>query len=372
MKNNNKADISLKRVVIKSILLFILLNFLFIFLRDIPYGKISLYNIVIPGRDRLPFGETPLESFNLTMSNLDAMISSHKISADKKTEDDYRIIIIGDSSIWGFIQKPENTLTGLLEKKINFQCRGKNIEVFNLGYPSQSVLKDLLILNEIKPYTPNLVVWFITLESLISKEQLNIPLVKNNPLILNKVIHDYQLNYPPSTINLLDYTIIGQKRNLADVIRLQFYGALWAGSGIDQVYPENYTPAQRDFDLDYSYKNILVNQLQGNDLAIDVVQRAVSGFPNTEFMIINEPILISAGKNSDIRYNFYYPRWAYDGYRSIVKSVFERSKMNYFDFWNLVPESEFTNSAIHLTSLGEQILADKTETLIKNLCDTLE
>ena len=28
-----------------------------------------------------------------------------------------------------------------------------------------------------------------------------------------------------------------------------------------------------------------------------------------------EPMLISAGKNSDIRYNFFYPRWAYDEYR---------------------------------------------------------
>ncbi|MDP2965668.1 MAG: hypothetical protein Q8N39_06475 [Pelolinea sp.] len=371
MNNSKKKDILIIRLIIKSISLFILLNFLFILVKDIPYGSISLYNSVFPGRERLPFGETPSESFNLTIFNLDAMLSSHKISADKKTEYDYRIIIIGDSSIWGFLQKPENTLVGLLDKNIDFQCDSKNIEVFNLGYPSLSVLKDLVILDKVKSYHPDLVIWFITLESLVSEEQLNTPLIKNNSLILNKVINNYQLTYPKANIDLLDYTIIGQKRNLADNIRLQLYGALWAGSGIDQAFPEEYTPAQRDFESDYSYKNFEDNQIQKDDLAISVILKTVSGFPELDFILINEPILISSGKNSDIRYNFYYPRWAYDDYRNIVKSVFEQSAIKYYDFWDLVPESEFTNSAIHLSTIGEEILAAKTEAQIKNHCESL-
>lgn len=370
MNSVKKKDISIIRVIIKSISLLILINFLFILLKDIPCGKISLYNSVFPGRERLPFGEASYESFNLTISNLDAMLSSHKISAYKKTEDEYRIIIIGDSSIWGFLQKPENTLTGLLENKFDYQCSSKDIEVFNLGYPSLSVLKDLVILDKVKPYKPDLVIWFITMESLVAKEQLDAPLIKSNSLIFNKVIKDYQLTYSKTNINLLDYTIIGQKRNLADIIRLQLYGALWAGSGIDQSYPDDYTPAQRDFESDFSYKNFERDQIQRDDLAIDVILKTISGFPESDFILVNEPILISSGKNSDIRYNFYYPRWAYDKYRNIVKSVFEQSAIQYYDFWDLVPESEFTNSAIHLSGIGEEMLAVKTEALIKNHCET--
>lgn len=370
MNSVKKKDISIIRVIIKSISLLILINFLFILLKDIPCGKISLYNSVFPGRERLPFGEASYESFNLTISNLDAMLSSHKISAYKKTEDEYRIIIIGDSSIWGFLQKPENTLTGLLENKFDYQCSSKDIEVFNLGYPSLSVLKDLVILDKVKPYKPDLVIWFITMESLVAKEQLDAPLIKSNSLIFNKVIKDYQLTYSKTNINLLDYTIIGQKRNLADIIRLQLYGALWAGSGIDQSYPDDYTPAQRDFESDFSYKNFERDQIQRDDLAIDVILKTISGFPESHFILVNEPILISSGKNSDIRYNFYYPRWAYDKYRNIVKSVFEQSAIQYYDFWDLVPESEFTNSAIHLSGIGEEMLAVKTEALIKNHCET--
>ena len=357
------------RVAIKAIAVFLILNFLFIFLKNVPYGGISLYNTLFPGRERLPFGETPSESFNITISNLDAMLNSHKISADKKAENDYRIIILGDSSIWGFLQKPEETLSGLLEKQIGFDCEGKNIEVYNLGYPSLSVLKDLVILDKIKTYEPDLVIWFVTLESFVKNDQLEIPLIVNNPLTVNKIISHYELDFPLASIDLLDYTIIGQRRNLADIIRLQLYGALWAGSGIDQSYPEDFTPASRDFKEDYSFKNINDQKIHSSDLALDVVIKGVLGNPRTEFILINEPILISNGENSDIRYNFYYPRWAYDQYRTIIEAVFIKNGIEYYDFWDLIPESEFTNSAIHLTDQGERLLAKETIPLIKKHCD---
>lgn len=31
----------------------------------------------------------------------------------------------------------------------------------------------------------------------------------------------------------------------------------------------------------------------------------------------------------------------------------------YYDYWDLVPQTEFTNSAIHLTPFGETLLADR-------------
>ena len=147
-------------------------------------------------------------------------------------------------------------MRGCLKKDIGSGCAGKNVEVFNLGYPSLSVLKDLMILDKVKVYDPDLIIWFVTLESFPKNDLLNTPLVKNNPLELNRIINKYGLDFPLASINLLDYTLIGQRRNLADLMRLQFYGALWAGSGIDQAYPEDYTPAKRDFEEDDSFKNI--------------------------------------------------------------------------------------------------------------------
>jgi hypothetical protein len=370
MNTSKNSQISITRIVVKSVLLFILFNFLFIFLREYPYGSISLYNSIFPGRERLPFGETPSESFNLTLFNLDAMIASHKIAGEKKTADEYRIILLGDSSIWGFLQKPEDTLAGLLGKNPDFQCQGKNIKVYNLGYPSLSILKDLVILDKIKPLKPDLVIWFVTLESMISEEQLNSPLIKNNSLLINKINLEYKLGLPKYPVNWMNYTIIGQRRNLADIMRLQYYGVLWAGSGIDQSYPKIYIPAQRDFEPDLTYKNFKNDQKMNNEIATELINKAIMVNPGIKFLVINEPILISQGKNSDIRYNYYYPRWAYDEYRVIVKSFFEKSGIKYFDFWDLIPQSEFTNSAIHLTHKGETVLAGETKTLIKNTCES--
>jgi lysophospholipase L1-like esterase len=76
-------------------------------------------------------------------------------------------------------------------------------------------------------------------------------------------------------------------------------------------------------------------------------------------LIVNEPILISNGQNSDIRYNFFYPRWAYDQYRVIMAEQARQQGWRYLDLWDLVPMTEFTNSAVHLTPAGSQLLAER-------------
>ncbi len=73
------------------------------------------------------------------------------------------------------------------------------------------------------------------------------------------------------------------------------------------------------------------------------------------YSLINEPILVSEGENSDIRYNFFYPRWAYDQYRHALSAQAEGAKWTYVDLWDIVPGVEFTNSALHLTPEGMEI-----------------
>jgi hypothetical protein len=67
----------------------------------------------------------------------------------------------------------------------------------------------------------------------------------------------------------------------------------------------------------------------------------------------------STGENSDIRYNFYYPRWAYDDYRQLLSQKITTNGWNYLDLWDAIPRTEFTNTAVHLTPLGVKMLADK-------------
>jgi len=367
---NEQNKIKIPRLFLKIVLLFLFINFFCFFISFLPYGKISLYNSVLPGRERLPFGENQEQSYNLTMNNIDAMIASHVISKDNKLPNEIRLLVIGDSSIWGFLQKPEETLTAILTEKTEFICKNKNIKIFNLGYPSQSVLKDLLLIDAVKSNNPDLILWFITLESLIGYEQLSTPLVKNNPVLLNKIISDYELGYTPARASIWDHTLIKQRRNFADVIRLQLYGVLWAATGIDQEYPQTFNPAQRDFEYDETYKNFSGKTLNENDLALDLIKKAIDKNSELDFIVFNEPILISDGKNSNIRYNYYYPRWAYDQYREIINKYTSENRIKYFDFWNLIPENNFTNSAIHLDSHGEEIFSKHILEILEDYCES--
>jgi hypothetical protein len=104
-------------VILKGFLLFIIINLLFALLRP-GIGSLSAYNTIFPGRERLPFGENSAKAYNLSLFDLDAMFASHEISGDPKQADEFRVILIGDSSVWGTLLKPEETLAGQLNSAI--------------------------------------------------------------------------------------------------------------------------------------------------------------------------------------------------------------------------------------------------------------
>jgi hypothetical protein len=71
-------------------------------------------------------------------------------------------------------------------------------------------------------------------------------------------------------------------------------------------------------------------------------------------VIINQPIYISSGVNSDIRYNFEYPRWAYDRYRELMQS----QGWQYADYWDAMSPEIFTDSSFHLDAAGTCAFAE--------------
>ncbi len=355
----------LRNVVLKGLALFLVLD---LTLAAIPtgFGKISLYNHLFPGRKRFPFGEDSSQSYNLSLFDLDAMFASHLLSSGSKPADEYRVIVIGDSSVWGTLLRPEETLAGQLDAAGLSACAGKDVRVYNLGYPTISLAKDLMVLEYALRYDPDLIVWGITLEAFPIDKQLSPPIVANNAARMEQLITRYNLPFDIHDSSfvqqtLWDRTLIGQRRALADLFRLQMYGVLWAATGIDQTYPTDYTPAQTDFEADTSFHDFQPPVLDKSDLAFEVLQAGMQLAGDIPVILFNEPILISNGKNSDLRYNFLYPRWAYDQWREMMNTEAVAKDWVYLDLWSLVPAGEFTNSAIHLTPYGESLLAGKVK-----------
>lgn len=275
--------------------------------------------------------------------------------------------------MWGILLPPEQTLTGQLDAARLTYC-GKIVRVYNLGYPTISLTKDLMVLDYAMRYQPDLILWPITLEAFPDDSQLNSPIVANNAARVDDLISRYHLPFDPEDPALVrtsfwDQTLIGQRRNLADLFRLQMYGVLWSATGIDQSYPVEYEHAQTDLVSDTAFHGMHPAVLDQSMLAFSVLEAGLQAAGKTPVLLINEPILISTGKNSDLRYNFYYPRWAYDQWRQMMTQKSAELGWNYLDLWNIVPSDQFTNSAIHLTPAGEALLAGHVKsTILKQSC----
>lgn len=358
---NNPTLSFLLRVVVKAALLFAALNLIFAAVQPLPtLGGLSAYNVLFPGRERLPFGERPDKAYNFSLYSLEAMFASHRAAAP--AGDEFRVMVVGDSSVWGTLLTPEQTLSGQLDALGLKTSSGQPVHFYNFGYPTISLTKDLLVLDWIRRYDPDMVIWMTTLESMPVSKQLASPILQNNASAVRRLIDAYQLDLEkndPAFANpgFLEQTMVGQRRALADLFRLQVYGVLWAATGVDQYYPEKYEAYAVDLEADAFFQNLGGPHLKREDLALDVLRAGMASQTGIPVLLVNEPMALSTGKNSDIRYNFFYPRWAYDDYRVIMEEEARQNQWHYLDLWDAIDAKEFTNSAIHLTPAGSARLA---------------
>lgn len=356
---------SVGRVLLKTALLFVLFNVLFAWWQPLDaLGRLTLYNTVLPGRRRLPYGEAADAPYNLSLNNLPAMLGSHAISRPKAA-DEFRVLLLGDSAVWGWLLDNEETLAGQINAAGLRTADGRRVVAYNLGYPILSLSKDLLLLDAAMPYEPDLIVWLITLDSLYRPKQLASPLLQNNPAHLRQLITNYQLPINLSDTRLIEpgffgRTLVGQRRALADLLRLQLYGFAWAATGVDQVFPAEFTPRQSDFEADVSWQEFdQPTTLTEQALALDVLAAGIQIAGDTPLLIVNEPIFVSDGRHSHLRYNAFYPRWAYDSYRQWLAEQTAAHDWPYLDLWDVVPPTEFTDTPVHLTAAGVKQLAER-------------
>jgi hypothetical protein len=360
----------IRNVIIKALFLFVILNLILIYLpqKDIT-EQISLYNSIVPGRERFPFGEAPQLAYNLSLYDLDAMFAAHKVSSLPGNQNELRIFLVGDSSVWGTLQKPEETLSGMLND-MELSCGVQSLRFYNLGYPTISLTKDLMIMQRAGRYQPDLIIWLTTLEAFPLDKQLASPLALNNPQRIQPLVEDYQL---PLGVTMVDAdfwsrSLWRQRRTYADWIRLQMYGFLWAATGIDQYYGP-YEPAAWDLEADENYYQFAPPTLPNEELLWQALPAALNLNGDVPLWLVNEPIMISAGENSDLRYNYFYPRWAYDQYRHELIQRSTHLNIPLIDAWDWIAPQEFTNSAIHLTPEGEGLLADGlADEILEGIC----
>jgi hypothetical protein len=293
--------------------------------------------------------------------SLDAMFASHEVAVGKD-DGEFRVLLIGDSATWGWLLEPEDTLAGQIDAGGYVLEDGRRVRVYNLGYPIMSLTKDVMLLDYAMRYEPDMIVWSVTLESFPRGKQLFPPLVQHNPEPVRRLIDTYSLDLDandPRFVEpgLLEQTIVGQRRALADLLRLQLYGVMWGASGIDQEY-RDYEKTPNHLEDTQTYESFEGPPFPDDALAFDVLGAGVERAGDVPVLLVNEPVFIADGENSDVRYNALYPRWAYDMYRGRLIEAAGANGWRLLDAWDLVEPVQFTDSAVHLTPAGMALFAE--------------
>lgn len=345
------------RILLKGLLFLVILGglFLFFFWKG-TFSSLSLYNVIWKGRERFPFGETPRQSYNLSLSNLDAMFAAHEISAaGSKGVGKIRVVVIGDSSVWGTLLRADETLPAQLDgRTIVVNGEEKRLEVYNLGYPTLSLSKDFLILNRALAYEPDLVIWSMTFESFPEDKQLTTALVADNADEFNALAEASGIKRRAER-KPVSFSRI--RRDVYDFLRLQFVGYFWNATGVDQDLSLGFNAPLNDYEADASFHQ--VNGVYPMHLqSWDVIRAAVELAKGTKILIFNEPMFIGTGENHDIRYNYYYPRAAYDDWRKTWLESCAEQNYSCIDAWNALENGNFTNSAIHYDPIGANRLSE--------------
>ncbi|HRF98527.1 MAG TPA: hypothetical protein PLZ51_25140, partial [Aggregatilineales bacterium] len=103
--------------------------------------------------------------------------------------------------------------------------------------------------------------------------------------------------------------------------------------------------------------------------AFDLIRAGYERVGEIPLIIVNEPMFISTGQNSDLRYNNFYPRWAYDSYRALFAELATANNWQYCDLWDAMPAESFTDSPVHMTT---EATGDVSRLLGEMLTDYLD
>jgi hypothetical protein len=348
-------------VFFKALSLFVLINILYGLIQP-PVAGISVYNTIFPGRKRMPFGGNS-DPFTVMVDDVDVMFASHEISTPKP-EDEIRVVLIGDSSIWGETHSNDETLSGQWNMQ-NIQCGGKTIKAYNLGYPHPSIIKDLLFIEEAEEKQPDAIVWYVTLNTLMNQYRIN-PFISENRERVLQILDRYDIKFAPKktlseqTTSFYDETILGQREFLARWLKLQALGLIWSITDKDTLPASELEPISPDVKKNPNYRELRPGTNLEQFLMLSALAAGHDLADGVPILLVNEPIFIATGHNSEIRYNDLYPRWAFDQYRDLMAQQASQSSWQYVDLWDVVSPDHFTDTPLHINTTGEHLLMEKT------------
>ena len=353
------------RVAGKGLSLFLLLELIFV--SSQPFlGGWTFYD-ASQKRQRLATSTHPPEDAALEVGDLETLLASHIVS-EPKAPREFRVLILGDSATWGFLLEPHESLSEQLNAMQLKTCGGQSLRFYNLSYPFAGVTKDLMILDKAKRYQPDMLVWLVTLYTVMYKSRFIHWLIPQNPDEVERL--NAQFDFLPENYEWPSRwdNVIYKHRRLRQILRYQLASLIPIAVGKEQFYPDAYETIPTKLSPELEFEGMAPPTLRPRQLALDEVRDGHDLAAGLPILVVNEPILVVADSpNSEVRYNGYYPRWVYDQYRQMLAAAAAQNRWDYMDLWDLAPANEFTNTPLHLNAAGEARLAETLVPTIRRL-----
>jgi hypothetical protein len=371
MKTPFTSPRQLLRVFAKALILLIVFDVLQLALGLMPaIDHWSIYRAFTPPTSRLGLA---LQIGDPAWWTLDPLLDAHEI-AQPKAPDEFRVIMLGDSATFCLYCPTRESIPQALTD-LDATINGKQVRAYNLAYPGSDWLKDILILQHALKYQPDAIVWLVTAKGSGDQPLPQEPeahlITRLNAAELPALARDYNLD----TWDIQRYTAAavwyqqsiwthgGRLRDwLVLLARTVRSALLQPGKDLTDQYllpgpPVTSQPIRPVAEINSSLPGYNVMPNRQWELLRAGAQMAREA--DVPLVIVNEPIYIGSGENSDVNYNSFYERALYDRFRAALTDFVAQHEVPYLDLWNTLPAEDFSNTSLHYNAEGNRRVADE-------------
>ncbi len=303
--------------------------------------------------------------------SLDPLLDAHEI-AQPKAPDEYRVIFLGDSATFCLYCSERESIPQAFTN-LGATIGGKRVRAYNLAYPGSDWLKDILILKHALKYQPDAIVWLVTAKGSGDQPLPQEPeahlITRLNAAELPALAREYGVD-TWETRRYADagawyqqsiWTYGGRLRDWLVLVARTLRNALvQPGQDLTQDYlipgpPVSTQPIQAQAEINSSLPGYGV--MPNRQWALLRAGQQMAQAAQVPLLMVNEPIYIGSGENSDVNYNSFYERALYDRFRAALAAFTRQRALPYLDLWNMLPPEDFSNTSLHYNAEGNRRVA---------------
>jgi hypothetical protein len=358
------------RIVVKAVLMLVVFDAVQAALDlDRRLESLSLYRHFVPPLARL---DSMRDYPTPVMWRLDPLLDAHRIGRAKRP-DEFRVAVLGDSGTFGMFVPERKTVPGQMTR-VGGSFRGRKLVAYNLSYQTPNTLKDLLVEKHALRRKLDAIVWFVTLFDLARdappaefRREIHL-VIRVNADDLPELERKYGIDtWETREIEALrgpfDRSVLGdggRYRDFAILLGRAFFDRLagddptesvraprpWVGSRPLPATPLFFDRGPNDPPMPNArWKNLEAGARMAKEARVPL-------------LLVNDPLFLASGPNSEHEYNSYYGREIYDRYRRDLAAYCRRRGIDLLDLWNLLPPREFDDMPQHYTPAGSRRIAE--------------